>query len=95
MTLSNSEAKKQHEKCAGILCVAMQAKVVANRNLSVVNRLVEQGKAYDGYGVSIYEFRNNHRNYQYIYERLKKYYNKELQKLISDDYVSVNSLATL
>ncbi|MVT11341.1 hypothetical protein GO493_23940 [Chitinophaga sp. ysch24] len=68
---------------------------MSNRNLCAVNRLTSQGRAYDGFGHSIYEFRSEQRRWQQIYERVKKYYSNQLLKLISEDYVNVNSFATL
>ncbi len=93
--MTNSQIKQQHEKCARIIGLSIQAKTKANKYLAEVNRLTALGTSNNAIGESIWQLRSSHRYWMRIYERLKAYYRKQMQQIIGEDYVHVNSLSTL
>ena len=93
--MTNSQIKQQHEKCACIITMSIKAKARANKYLIEVNQLVARGVTNNAVGESIWQLRASHRQWMQVYERLKRYYHKQLEKLVGDDYVHINSLATL
>jgi len=93
--MTNSQIKQQHEKCAKIIDLSVKAKTRANKYLAEVNQLVSRGVSNNAVGESVWQLKASHRQWMQIYERLKRYYRNQLQLIIGEDYVNVNSLATL
>jgi hypothetical protein len=93
--MTNYQVQQQHEKCARILALAIVAKTRSNKYLVEVNKLKTSQAPNNQAGESIWICSQKHRFWMKAYERLKGYYSKQMLKLIGDDYVSINSLATI
>ncbi|WPV66320.1 hypothetical protein [Chitinophaga sp. LS1] len=95
MQLSNSQLIKQHEKLSCILSLAIRAKNKASKAMVEVNRLKASGRAINDIGESIFQIDRAYRDGMYVYQRLMRYYRRQLEKVIGENYIYVNSLATL
>lgn len=93
--MTNYEVQRQHEKCARIIALAIQAKTRSNKYRVDMNKLKTGGTIHNQHGESIWIVNQKYRFWMTAYERLKKYYVRQMMVLVADDYVHVNSLATI
>lgn len=93
--MTNYEVKQQHEKCAKIIGLAITAKTRSNKYQVEVNKLKLSQAPNNQAGESIWILSQKHRFWMAAYERLKKYYTRQMMMLVGDDFVSINSLATI
>lgn len=91
--LSNTQRIRQHEKCACILELAIRAKNMANKHRADAN-MIRAGIGANPFN-SLTACEQKYRWYMTVYERIKGYYSRQLQELIGEDYISVNTLATI
>lgn len=93
--MTNYQVQRQHEKCARIIGLAIQAKTRACEFQAEMNKLRTSHTSLASNGESIWTYQQKFRIWMSAYERLKRYYHKQLQLLVGDEFVNINSLATI
>jgi predicted PolB exonuclease-like 3'-5' exonuclease len=93
--MTNYQVQKQHEKCAKIMGLAIQAKTRANKYLVEWNKLRTSNTYQSANSEVIWQAHHKQRMWMKAYERLKSYYARQVMLLVGDEFVSINSLATI